>query len=112
MERQDNVILDMKKQINQYRQEIIELSTGKKMAFKDKKGSKKEKKQSSKVPRLDLSKVKMDSDDDSSEDGDVNDQNEEKMMDGTMINNQSYNQYLKFLENQSQNNDNEMGEES
>jgi hypothetical protein len=78
------------------------------MALREKK---KEKKLSGKVPRLDLSKVKNDSDEDSSEEEEK--ESEEKMLEGgTMVNNQSYNQYLKYLENQSQNNEEMMGEES
>lgn len=45
----------MKKQISAYRQEIIELSTIQKM-------SKKKRDKDGKVPKLDLSKVKKDSD--------------------------------------------------
>ena len=58
----------MKKQILAYRQEIIELSTHKKQNLKDKsKNSRKN------VPRLDLSKVKQDSDDSSDEEKDNED---------------------------------------
>lgn len=53
----------MKKQILAYRQEIIELSTNKKAMLRDKINQ-------GHVPRLDLSKVKQDSDDSSDEDGD------------------------------------------
>ncbi len=56
------------------------------MALKDKKGNRKDKKQGSKVPRLDLSKVKIDSEDDSSDCAE-GDQNDDKLLEGTIINN-------------------------
>ena len=60
----------MKKQILAYRQEIIELSTGKKnaKARRDLRGSSDI--ENMRVPRLDLSKVKRDSEDDDDEEGD------------------------------------------
>jgi hypothetical protein len=72
MEKQDVVIAEMKRQIFAYRQEIIELSTSKKHGKARRKlvmagGGGGSDIDSMKVPRLDLSKVKRDSDDSDSE---------------------------------------------
>jgi len=63
IQKQDATIQEMKKQILAYRQEIIELSTGKRIgkARRELRGGMDS--DNMKVPRLDLSKVKRDSED-------------------------------------------------
>ena len=74
MDNQENVIQDMKKQILAYRQEIIQLSTNKKYQSKGKEirdaGRGSSDIENMRVPRLDLSKVKRDSEDEEEEEDD------------------------------------------
>ncbi|CDW75485.1 UNKNOWN [Stylonychia lemnae] len=109
IDKQELVIQDMKKQILAYRQEIIELSTSKRYskARRDLRGG--SDMESSKVPRLDLSKVKRDSEEEDEEDDDESDNSkkQKKVKNGENV---TYQQYLKFLENESR--FDEMGEES
>lgn len=105
----------MKKQILAYRQEIIELSTSKKYSKVKRDlrgmGGGGSDLDNMRVPRLDLSKVKRDSDeedDDEDDQGDHNDQDGQKNK--KVQQNITYQQYLKFLENESR--FEEMGEES
>ena len=81
------MIQEMKKQILAYRQEIIDLSTSKRIgrARRALRGGMDT--DGAKVPRLDLSKVRRDSEDEEEEDEEAK--------------GQTYHQYLKFLENES-----------
>ena len=97
----------MKKQINAYRLEIIELSTSKKERTIPKGGVKKPKRDAQDyenmvVPRLDLSKVRRDSEDKDESSGGGQSGNPNK--------DNQYKNYLDFLENESRLND--MGQES
>lgn len=93
------MIDEMRKQILAYRQEIIELSTSKRYskARRELRGGSDT--DNMRVPKLDLSKVKHDSEDSNSQ----NPKNKKQQ-------NVTYQQYLKFLENESR--FEEMGEES
>jgi hypothetical protein len=85
----------MKKQIQAYRREIIDLSSAKKNYGHHHHNSKSE---GRRVPRLDLSKLHKDS-----EDGDAHKDSCESLnevMEGEDGKNVTYQQYLKFLENE------------
>jgi hypothetical protein len=97
MRKQEEVIAEMKKQILAYRREIIDLSSNKKAyGHSHHHNSKSE---GRRVPRLDLSKLHRDS-----EDGEGNGEEScaslHEMLEDENGKNVTYQQYLKFLENE------------
>ena len=102
-QKQEESILKMKKQIQAYRREIIDLSSTKKGHGGGGSGHhghhQNSKSEGRRVPRLDLSKLHRDS-----EEGGEGDESCVSMQDGALDEengkNVTYQQYLKFLENE------------
>jgi hypothetical protein len=96
--RQEEVIAEMKKQIMAYRREIIDLSSAKKLSGHHHHNSKSE---GRRVPRLDLSKLHRDSEDgDGKGEGDESCGSLRDVLEDENGKNVTYQQYLKFLENE------------